>query len=232
MTTDDLRDAMAVKGARDYFQQGPQDPAGLLYRLDGRDVIDAVRDALMGGSRYDQEKGEWVYNEENRLMNDEGITRVDFFLRGAVTKITHLTKFESINRILIQMRELGKAFLIELTLNMKRWGPIVTIKKESTQYYNKNVKDEILYIISETEETITFKSKVRNKNLVQQVVENSILTSLQRGEKGFEAENLQKSWLIQESIAKGGEQQESRFGGFRNLLPGFGRQQPPPGGGY
>lgn len=200
----------------DYFQQEGIDPRGIRYRLDATEVIEDVVDRLRGG--FEVVGGRKVYKENQRLMNEEGIACVDFFLRGAVNKIAHLTKFSSEARVMIQIRELAAAFLQELVLCRKKWAPDAWIEL---------VEKEITYKLPDGTEKTTVRAervpvnptndRVKNPRLVLQVVENAMLSSYQRGVDGFEATNLVKSWQVQETIGKQpGEPQEE---GGRSWLP-------------
>lgn len=103
-----------------YYAQKQQE-AGLKYRLDGDDIISAAADELRGAT-FDKE-GKKIIIPENRLLNELGVQRACFFLRGAVNKVNHLTKYENVERVNEQMRSTMIAFIKELTLNIYNWRP-------------------------------------------------------------------------------------------------------------
>lgn len=188
---------------RNYFQQPYQDPAGLKYRIEGDDVIKGVTTILRGGIVKDEKTGREVWNETYRLLNEEGVSRVELFLRGGLNKINHLTKYKNEHRILQQMRSMIRAFTIELVLYAKAWAP------EAKMVGGELVNDDI--------------KKVRNKHLVLQVVENAIFQSMQRGEQGFEAENTIKSWNVNELVGRPPSEDAPRRQGWFGGL--FGRRE-------
>lgn len=101
-----------------------QSADNLKYRLDAKDAINDLCDQLRGirkdrmGRPVQMEPGE---QERLRIMNEEGIYRVQTFLQSACGKITHLTKYENEDRVLRQMRSLARSWLFVIVLNRKRW---------------------------------------------------------------------------------------------------------------
>jgi hypothetical protein len=110
----------AYPEAVNYYPEAQRE-AGLKYRLDGDDVVLATADELRGLTI--DENGTRVESTGARLLSEEGVQRAIFFLRGAVNKINHLTKYGNEERINDQMRAQVGGFLRELTKNMKRWAP-------------------------------------------------------------------------------------------------------------
>lgn len=192
----------------DYYNNQSIDPRGIRYRLDATEVIEETIDRLRGG--YTVVSGVKRYKEQQRMMNEEGIACVDFFLRGAVNKISHLTNFANEARVMIQIRELASAFLQELTLCRKVWAPdawIQLIKKEKE--FKLPDGSSMTKEVYERVPLNPTRDRVKNPRLVLQVVENAMLASYQRGIAGFEALNLVKSWQVTENIGKQpGEQEE------------------------
>lgn len=168
---------MTENTAKNYFLPPGQQPAGIRYRLEGDDIIQSVIDTLKGGLK--EKKGNSrIYYSERELMNNLGVERVRLFLQSAVSKVSHLSKYEGQERINAQMRALMKAFIFELVLNLKVWAPEASFKDGN--------------LIN------PYCDKVKNKRLVVQVVENALYASMLRGSDGFEAELLSKSWMVQE----------------------------------
>lgn len=204
--------------SRNYF--GPQGPDAdaLKYRLDGEDVIKRVVDTLRGGF-FEGADGRKVYREEYRLMNDEGISRVEMTIRSGVNKVIHLTKYKNEERILRQVKELARAFAHELVANIKRWGPIYTTKVSEDDYEDWYHKTGVVTASILVEEagvlTVMYRVKVRTKHLVPQLIENGILAGMQRGEEGFENTNLGKTYNVNEIIDRERRrEQESGLGRF------------------
>lgn len=181
---------------RNHYAFVSSDPTGLRYRLEGDDVIQAVVSILRGGLVQEKD-GSLRHNEQYRLMNEEGIARVELFLRGGVNKINHLTKYKNEERIMRQMRALVRAFTIELVENLKRWAP--GVYEVNGELINPEYR------------------KVRNKHIVLQVVENALFQSMQRGQEGFEAELTGKSWMVQETVGQR-ETEKPRMMGLRGLF--------------
>lgn len=107
-------------GEMNYYHD-PDREAGLKYRLDGDDVVQATADELRGMTFTSE--GKKLFLTENRLMNEQGVQKAIFFLRGAVNKINHLTKYENEFRINEQIKTQVGGFVRELTKNMKAWAP-------------------------------------------------------------------------------------------------------------
>ena len=199
---------------RNYYDFPQKDAFGLRYRLEGDDVISSVVNILRGGI-VKHADGTITYNSDFALMNEEGVARVEFFIRGGVNKINHLTKYKNEQRVMYQMRSLCRGFIIELVENMKRWSPNATVV-----YENITTTTTAGQIITKVERLINPNiEKIRNKHLVLQVVENALLQSMLRGNEGFEAEITGKSWVVNEQV---GQQQQREggggFGGLRNLF--------------
>lgn len=173
---------------------------GLRYRLDGDEVIEQAMDTLKGGV-VGKVNGKKKYDDQYRCMNDLGIQRARMMILAGVNKINHLTKYKDEERIFTQVKALAKAWLFEVTLNMKVWAP--KAKHVNGRLVNPGM------------------DKIRNKRLVVQTVENAILQSSLRGADGFEAGLTAKSWGVTEIMDN--RQQEQK----RGLLGGFfgGRQR-------
>lgn len=193
---------------RNYYAAPQIDAEGLRYRLEGHEIVERVVDTLRGGA-YEDGNGRKVYRETHRLMNEEGIARVEMFLSGAVNKVVHLTKYKNEDRILRQVLEMARAFLFEQTANMKRWGPWFTasVPREELEEWARKTGVLQQKILEDDGETckVHYQVKVRNKYLVLQVMENSLLAAMQRGIDGFEAGNTIKSWNVHEAIGQRGE---------------------------
>ena len=111
------------------------DNSGFKFRVDGRDVVADLLDALRGGvtkTKY----GKVEYNKEHRLINDLGISRLQLFFRSVVNKNTHLSKYADKEMILSQVRALSKEWCMTTALNRKRWEvsdpDLVQVNVEST----------------------------------------------------------------------------------------------------
>lgn len=204
---------------KNYFPDVEADPAGLRYRLEGDDVIKAVITNLRGG--LIKTKDGYVYNEAYRHMNEEGIARVEFFLRGGVNKINHITKYKNEERVMRQMRALARAFTIELTENLKYWAPAARVVQEEKVITLNNGRQETVMVNRLVNSGI---DKVRNKGFVQQVVENALLQSMQRGQEGFEAELTGKSWMVTEQVG-GPQRPEDKQRLLSGLTGLFGRRR-------
>lgn len=163
--------------ASNYYRNQLDYATGLKYRLDGEDVLERAIDTLRGGVRQTV-NGKKHYFDEYRLMNEVGIQRARMVLEAGVNKINHLTKYTDKEMIFRQIRSLTKAWLFEVTLNCKRWSPEAKIN--NGRLVNPNF------------------SKIRNKRLVIQTIENALLQSMLRGTDGFEASLTSKQFSVQE----------------------------------
>lgn len=185
----------------DYYQGANHDPSGIRYRLEGEDVISQAVDTLKGGVIGTNDLGDKVYNDKQRCMNDVGILRARMVLQSGVNKVNHLTKYFNEDRIHGQIKSIVKAWIFEVTLNMKSWAPEAFIKE------GKLVNSS--------------HSKVRNKRLIIQTIEQALYQSMLRGTAGFEANLTAKSYNVQEI---NDNRPKPRMGGFGGV---FGRQRPP-----
>lgn len=147
------------------------------YRLEGNDRIDSVIDTLRGGVK-EVVNNKKVYCEEFRMMNELGIQRVRMVVEAGVNKINHLTKYQDEERIFRQIKAIMKDFIKELILNMKAWSPDAS--------YKGNILVNPTY------------SKVRNKRIIVQLIENALLQSMLRGNDGFEADITGKNFSVSE----------------------------------
>jgi hypothetical protein len=120
------------------------------------------------------------YDENLRLMNDIGIYQAEFFVKGNITKVTHLTNYHSEDRIHMTMRPLARMWSFQITLNRKKWD-------------------------------------IKNKDLVQMVVEKTIYESMLRANEGFENNNISKSWYVNENI-ENNRQLQQQGGMFSKLF--------------
>lgn len=161
-----------------YYQHMSAQPDGLRFRLDAADVITRVEDELRGGVQYER-NGVKTYYEERRMMNDTGISRVSALLHSIVNKVGHLTKYANEERVLRQVKAIVKSFIVDLTLNLKKWAPQARIANDGS-LFNPSM------------------DKVRNKRIVIQMIENAVHESMLRADGGFEASNLSKIWNVQE----------------------------------
>lgn len=176
------------------------------YRLEGVERIDSVVDTLRGGVQS-MNNGVKSYSEENRLMNELGIQRVRMILESGVNKINHLTKYSDEDRIFRQIKAVMKDFVFELVLNTKSWAP--KARTESGLLINPTM------------------DKVRNKRLIVQLVENALLQSMLRGDKGFEADITGKNIQVSET-----RNLQPDYGGYpATQQPGFLSRFNPFGGG-
>lgn len=176
-----------------------RDRDALEYRLEGADTVERVTDLLRGGVIDEDDDGNKTFDEKNRLMNELGVSKTEMFLHGFVNKNTHLTKYKNEERVLIQMRSGASAYNFELTLNMKRWGPEFIGKlqdDESVEQFCKRTGAVVFKFVDA--QTVRYRVKVRNPRLVRQLVENSMLASMQRGDDGFEAGNTIKQINVNE----------------------------------
>lgn len=170
---------------KSYFPNAAGDASGFKFRVDGKDVVQELVDALKGGVSRDN-TGRIAYNEEYRLMNDLGVSRAQFYLKGVVNKNTHLSKFKDEERILRQVRALAKEWCVTLAQNRRRWD-------------------------------------VKDPDVVQQLMEQSILTALLRADEGFEAQLSGKSHNVIENIQSTPQGPEQQHSGFLGLGRIFGR---------
>lgn len=193
---------------RNYFQPGGMyGPGGLKYRLGAKDVIQDIIDQLRGFRRNTD--GVKLEDQECRLMNEVGIHAVLSFLSGVVTKVGHLTRYENEDRIMKQLRTMIGEFLTELTLNLKRWGPLVKVDIPRIRWRRYEIEtpnnETILRqkVLQITEETVTVNArvKVRNKRLIVQLIENFCYQSMLRGSQGREADLTGKAHQVQEYLA-------------------------------
>ena len=180
--------------AANYYRNQLDYATGLKYRLDGEDVIERAIDTLRGGVRATI-NGKKVYFDEFKLMNEVGIQRARMVLEAGVNKINHLTKYTDKEMIFRQIRSLTKAWLFEVTLNCKRWSPEARFTAKG-ELVNPDF------------------TKIRNKRLVIQTVENALLQSMLRGTDGFEASLTSKQFSVQEI-------QDNRQGGGVGRRGGF-----------
>lgn len=106
---------------RNYFQSGTDAVDGLKYRLDAKDIIKEIEDTLKAIDRDSMGK---VISEhpEDRVVNEHGIIGAKIWLKSALGKITHLTKFENIEHINKQQRWLAKDWAFQITLHRKLWS--------------------------------------------------------------------------------------------------------------
>lgn len=103
-----------------YFQASQDSVGGLKYRVDPRQEIQEVVDTFMGVQR--DKFGRLLENQKTwPLMNEEGIARSLGWLRGMVTKMTHLTKYENEDRINRQIRHYIRSWLYIIVKERKRW---------------------------------------------------------------------------------------------------------------
>lgn len=154
----------------------------LKYRLDAKDAIRELCDQLRGVQR--DRAGRVVSEEEGfRLMNDEGIYRVNVFLQAGCGKITHLTKYENEDRILRQMRYLSTAWLFSIVLNRKRWA----------------VKDKDMIV--QAGEKLMFESMLRakegfeNNNISQTYIVNENIDRTGAPPSPIERRGFMSRWL-------------------------------------
>lgn len=170
-------DEYGAEPAINYYRDEADRTSGLKYRLDGEDVIERAVDTLRGGVKSKTD-GHKKYFDEYKCMNELGIQRARMILEAGVNKINHLTKYSDKEMILRQIRSIIKAWVFEVTLNAKAWAP--EARMLDNKLYNP------------------FFHKVRNKRLIIQVVENSLLQSMLRGSQGFEAELTSKQFSVTE----------------------------------
>lgn len=182
--------------ASNYYRNQLDYATGLKYRLDGDDVIERAIDTLRGGVKQTINARK-IYFEEYKLMNEVGIQRARMVLEAGVNKINHLTKYTDKEMIFRQIRSLTKAWLFEVTLNCKRWAPEAKIV--NSRLVNNNF------------------SKIKNKRLVIQTVENALLQSMLRGTDGFEASLTSKQFSVQEIQ----DHREGGRGGKRGFFGGL-----------
>lgn len=183
------------QAANNYYRNQLDYATGLKYRLDGEDVIERAIDTLRGGIK-NTVNGRKLYFDEYKLMNEVGIQRARMVLEAGVNKINHLTKYTDKEMIFRQIRSLTKAWLFEVTLNCKRWAPEARI-------FNSRLVNPGF-------------SKIKNKRLVIQTVENALLQSMLRGTDGFEAALTSKQFSVQEiqDNRAGGARKRGWFGGL------------------
>lgn len=168
---------------KNYFPSQSDLNSGFKFRVDGKDVVTELLDSLRGGVVRNSD-GRIEYNEKYRLMNDLGISRVQYYLRTVVNKNTHLSNFKDEERIMRQQRALAREWCMTMSINRRRWS-------------------------------------VADPDLVQQLVEQSILTSMLRADEGFEAEISGKSHSVVENVNTDNAVNRQQTGFFRNMF-GFG----------
>lgn len=147
---------------RNYFPDRKLDADGLKFRLGAEDIISSILEQLKGAV-FDQYGRIKEYNTNFSLLNDEGIHGISFILKGRLTKITHLTKYDNKDEIARQIKPMAKILAFELVLNRKRWGVV-------------------------------------DKDLIQQVIENTLYESMKRAGGGFENDNISKNWQVSQFI--------------------------------
>lgn len=115
--------APAPKAAfpRNYFSAANDSYLGFRERISADEIVQATCDEL-SGVWYD-DNGEKHQSQEFRFLNEVGVNRVRAILKSFVNKITHLTKFENENRVLLQVKSTIQAFIPELVLNLRPWAP-------------------------------------------------------------------------------------------------------------
>ena len=162
-----------------YYQEQQQQDS-LHYRLDAGNLIEQSIDTFKGGIK-EKVNGKKIYYEKQRLMNDLGISRARMILEAGVNKINHLTKYKDEERVFKQLKGMVRAWVYEVTLNMKKWSPNATFDGVTGKLINP------------------YNDKIRNKHLVITVVENALLQSMLRGTAGFEAELTGKQMVVTEN---------------------------------
>lgn len=182
------------EGPVNYYKGAIDSVSGLRYRLDGDDFIEQAVDTLRGGVKS-KVAGKKQYYDEFRCMNDLGIQRAKMVIQSGVNKVSHLTKYKDEERLFRQIRSIIKAWVFEVTLNMKSWAP------EADFVDGKLINPHY--------------AKVRNKRLVIQTIENAVLQGMQRGVDAMEAQLTAKSWGVTE-IMDNREQQRKQ-----GVLSGF-----------
>lgn len=176
--------------AVNYYQEAQAASDSMLYRLDGKELVQDAVDTLRGGVKSIS-NGQKEYYEHNRLMNELGIQRVRSILEAHINKNAHLTKYSKEERINVQIKSIMKEFVKTLASNLKRWAPEAE--------FNKGILDNPNHC------------KVRDKGMVVQQVEKAIYQSMLRGVEGFEALNTRPNLQVQQISD---ERQQQRSGGF------------------
>ena len=108
-----------MQGMKNYYTP-TQDSSGFKFRVEGREVINEMIDALRGGVKKGK-YGKTEYDEQFRLMNDLGISRASAYLRGVVNKNTHLSRFPDKDSIMKQMISLSEEWAMSVAINRKHW---------------------------------------------------------------------------------------------------------------
>jgi hypothetical protein len=177
-----------------YYGTRDIDEGSLRYRIEGDEIVTKLCERARGG--FVQVNGEMRPNEQYRLMSEEGIARLDFYLRIAVNKINHLTRYNHTMDIMKQLRPIAKKYLKELTKNSKTWGATLRSQVRKNGYTHDSIAEtyghDYLHhkIIGESERyyLIETKLKVRNKEFLQQTIEQTAYQSMKRSEGGREQE--------------------------------------------
>ena len=207
---------MSEELQHNYWRGAEQDVSGIKFRLEGTDVIQQTINQIRGGLIRDETTKRMVYNTKECLMNETGVSAVKFYLHAGVNKVIHLTDYNE-TRIMKQMKPLVNAFLEELTLNMKMWGPILPFKHDQ-QLSDDEIASEFAHgflkviktMKTETGYVSLVKVKVKNKSLLLQGIENSLLQSMYRSKGGKEAQLTAPNVLFSENQV----QQEPSNKGF------------------
>ena len=162
---------------RNYYPDKKLEADGLKFRLGADDIIISILEQLRGAV-FDKYGRVVEYDKQYRLMNDQGIHGISFILKGRLTKITHLTKYDNKDEIARQIKPMAKILAFELVLNRKQWG-------------------------------------VKDKDLIQQVIENTLYESMKRAGGGFENDNISKNWQVSQFIDQTRPGKEPDMGGNR-----------------
>jgi hypothetical protein len=204
---------------RNYYGGGQAQSEGFKYREEGKDVIKELCDMFRGGVSKD-EKGKIVYNEEFRMMNDHGVHAISGLLRSITNKLTHLTRFENEERVHRQQKAEMLNLLIDFTLNMKLWAPKATMKYEDLKNGECRVtySDNTSVVVEIDDLELLPVQKVRNRNIVLEMVESPIFHSKLRSIGGMEQEITGKTHMVNETIETTPKPQQT--GGFASIWGG------------
>lgn len=148
-------------GGRSYFNNY-DNVEGLKYRLGAEDSIKDTTEMLKGAVK-DRNGRTVSYDERLKMMNDVGIFRVEFIMRGCVGKLTHLTNYSHEDRINTIMKPTARMVAREMARNRRTW-------------------------------------EIKERDVIQIVVEKNMIESMQRGKEGFDNNNVSRNWMVSENI--------------------------------
>jgi len=170
-------DTLSDEDNLDYYQQVSYDDS-VRFRLDSSELIELAVDSLRGGVVKVEGKKKF-YNKNHAFMNELGIQKAKSVLQNCCNKTVHLTKYKNEERVAAQVCSIMEGWDFDLARHTKEWAP------------NASFKDGKLSNDST--------DKVKNKRIINQILENAIYASMLRGTAGFEAELTGKNIMVNEN---------------------------------